>query len=120
MTKMRIILNNPKPSQSSYLKPDGFASPAEEYAFFYESRSPYGFECPDGTVRIVQAINYYWECLGIIRHDLGITDAQIAAQAFSMARSIDCNDETFDKVFAESVLIEIEDQMEVCRRSGQS
>lgn len=120
LTKLRILVNNPNASGASFLKPKGFESSAKEYVFFYETMSPYGFVCPDGRVRIVEAINYYWECLGFIKKSLGITDIEIAKNALSLANTIDCSDSSFDKVFKDSVLMEIEDKMEIYRNLNKT
>ena len=114
--KVCILLNNPTPSRSSYLRAEGFRTSVEEYEFFYETKSAYGFECPDETVRYVEAVNYHWECLAIIRREFSLTDREIAAHAFTIARSVNCTDKDFASVFSESILIEIEDFMEKYRR----
>lgn len=117
VVKMRILMNNQNPSKSSFLKPNGFKSSAEEYTYFYETVSPYAFQCPDGEVRVIDAINYYWECLSIIESSLGVTDKELANSAFSLVNSIQNCDDTFDHVFGETILIEIEDYMEIHRSS---
>jgi len=120
LTKLRILVNNPNASGASFLKPEGFKSSAKEYVFFYETKSPYGFKCPDGQIRIVEAINYYWECLGIINKSLGVTDIEIAESALTLANTIDCTDGSFDKVFKDSILLEIEDKMEIFRNFNKT
>src|ERR1035437_9863061 len=110
--RLIILTKNSKPSEHTFLKPEGFKTAEEEYKFFYETESSFFLECPDGEIRSVKALNYYWEALCIIEKILGVTAKQIAKEAWDLNSLIDPKESEFYNEFRSALINQIEDYME--------
>ena len=65
----------------------------DERRFFFEETSVRAFSCPDGVVRLVTALNWFWEALaGPIAEHFEASEAEVVDLAWDMAQCdpIDC------------------------------
>ena len=58
----------------------------DERKFFFEETTVRAFACPDGVVRLVSALNWFWEALaGPIAEHFEASEAEVVDLAWDMA-----------------------------------
>lgn len=103
---------NRKPLNCWYLAPNGFGSVEAEYEFMFQTVGPRTFVTPDGQMRTLRAANINWEILTRLENECGVSSRDLASQAFTIARSIECHDRDFDQNLLEALIILIWDKDE--------
>lgn len=110
--RIDYLARNAKPLNCWYLAPSGFGTVEAEYDFMFQTVGSRTFFTPDGQMRTLRAANINWEILTRLENECGVNPRGLAAEAYSIAKGIECHDRDFDQNFLEALIILIWDKDE--------